>query len=136
MLTLPACGIVFSAGFEGTEVFRDLELDGEFRAGSAVTATVTVTQPYAAPLAVSCRYENRDITDDQRKVAFSERALPVFDAVLEAHTGPRPDDRENLAVETMSFEFTVSEPGDYFIACFTVAAPENGIGQRFTVEAP
>jgi hypothetical protein len=135
-LLLPACGIVFSAEFEGTEVFRDLELEGDFVAGSPISATVTLRQPYPVPLAVSCRFEDRDISHEQRRVAFAERALAVYETVLEPdadhHLGD--EDREPVDMEHR-FEFTVAEPGNYFIACFTFAAPENGIGERFTIEA-
>jgi len=135
-LVLPACGIVFSADFEGTEVFRDLELAGEFTAGSPVTVTVTLTQAYPVPVALYCGYEDVDISDDERQVAFSERAQPVYEAVLGANPGDPAGEDKGAEAEALRFDFTVNEPGDYFIACFTVAAPENGIGRRFTVEAP
>jgi hypothetical protein len=138
LLALPACGIVFSAEFDGTEVFRDFELAGEetddgfFLTGSQVEVTLTVNQGYPVPLAVSCRYENVDITDDERRVAFSERTLSVFETVLPGNPGHEPGDDESLEDQVFEFEFMAPEPGDYFIACFVVAAPENGIGRGFT----
>ncbi len=142
MLALPACGIAFSSDFDGTEVFRDFSLDspdlvdGDFPAGSPIEVSLTVNQAYPVPVAISCRYEDVDITDDQRKVAFNERATSVFETVLPANPGHEPGDDEDVPDQDFDFEFTVSQPGDYFIACFTVAAPENGTGRGFTVVEP
>src|SRR5690606_38353049 len=128
-LALPACGVAFSFEFDGTEVFRDLELEGDMQPGTPIAVTLTVRQPYPVPLAISCRYENTDLTDDQRKVIFAERAIPVYDTVLppapESRLGEDAEDPPDIEHR---FEFAVEEPGEYFIACFTVAAPEHGIG--------
>ena len=142
VLILPACGVVLSAEFEGTEVFRDFELesieeiDGEFPVNALIQTQVTVNQGYPVPIAISCRYENVDITDDQRKVAFNERTISVFEITLPANPGHEPGDVDEVEDQVFDFEFRVSEPGDYFIACFTVAAPENGIGRGFTIIEP
>ena len=138
LLSLPACGIDFRSEFDGTEVFREFALDsdsmlgGEFITGSPIEVTLTVNQAYPVPIAISCRYEDVDITDDERQVAFNERALAVFETVLEANPGHHPRETE-IDVRVTEFAFVVREPGDYFVACFTVAAPENGIGRGFTV---
>ena len=140
VLSLPACGIVFSADFEGTEVFRaftldsDSIVDGKFLVDAPIEVALTINQAYPVPVALSCRYEDVDITDDQRQVAFNERTLSVFETVLEANPGHEPGDDEDVEDQVFEFEFAVPEPGDYFIACFTVAAPENGTGRGFTVE--
>jgi hypothetical protein len=138
LLSLPACGIVFSAGDVGTEVFREFQLTGEktaggyFPAGSEIAVTLTVNQAYPVPIAVSCRYENVDITDDERRVAFNERTSSVFETVLPGNPGHEPGEHEGVQDEVFEFAFEAPEPGDYFIACFVVAAPENGIGRGFT----
>lgn len=138
LLSLPACGVIFSAEFEGTEVFRQFALDspnlvdGYFPVGTPIEVTFKVNQAYPVPLGITCRYENVDITDDQRQVAFNERAIPVFETVLEANPGNDPGDDEEIPDQTFEFEFPAPEVGDYFIACFVIAAPENGIGRGFT----
>lgn len=140
LLPLPACGIVLSADFKGTELFREFELSGDetpegyFVAGGAIQVALTVNPSYPVAVAVSCRYENVDITDDQRRVAFNERTLSVFETVLPANPDSVPADDAGVPDETFEFEFEAPGPGDYFIACFAVAAPENGIGRGFTVE--
>ena len=142
LLTLPACGIVFTAEFKGTEVFREFELasdqmdDGSFLAGTPIEMRLRVNQAYPVPVGISCRYENVEITDDQRQVAFNERALPVFETVLEANPGHEPGDDDGVPDQTFEFEFAAPEAGDYFIACFVVSAPENGIGRGFTTVEP
>jgi len=138
LLSLPACGIDFRSEFDGTEIFREFALDsesmrgGEFIAGTPIEVTLSANQAYPVPIAISCRYENVDITDDQRQVAFNERALSVFETVMEANPGHHPGETET-DVRVFEFDFMVMEPGDYFVACFTVAAPENGIGRGFAV---
>ena len=138
LLTLPACGVVFSSAFDGTEIFREFALDsdsivdGEFIAGRPIEVTLRVSPVYPVPVAVSCRYEDVNITDDQRQVSFNERATSVFEVVLAENQDDRPGDT-GAEVLTYEFEFDAPQPGDYFIACFTVAAPENGIGRGFTV---
>jgi hypothetical protein len=133
-VTLPACGIAFSSDFTGTEVFRDLHLESDFLTGSPIAVELEVSVSYPVPLAISCRYEDTDITDDQRAVAFNERTTSVFETALQAQPAGEPSQDKVGDTETFSFEFSVPEPGDYFIACFTVASPENGIGQGFTIE--
>ena len=140
LLTLPACGVMVGASSEGTEVFREFALagdetdDGYFPEGSTIDVMLTVNQAYPVPVAVSCRYENVDITDDERRVAFNERAISVFETVLPANPDSEPGDDDGVRDQTFEFEFAAPEPGDYFIACSTLAAPENGIGRGFTVE--
>jgi hypothetical protein len=139
VLLLPACGVVFSARFEGTEVFRELDLESEsgmttdFPAASTISVTLTLKQSYPVPLAISCGYEDVDISDDERKVAFNERALIVFGTLLPANPESSPADHKEQSPQVLNLEFSVPDPGDYFFACFTPAAPENGIGQGFTV---
>jgi hypothetical protein len=59
----------------------------------------------------------------------------VFETVLEP--GPTKSAAgEEVLTEVLSFDFTVDETGTYFVACFTVAAPENGAGRRFTIGSP
>jgi hypothetical protein len=132
-VTLSACGIAFSSDFTGTEVFRGLHLDSDFRAGSPIAVELTVSVNYPVPLAISCRYEDTHITDDQRAVAFNERTTSVFETVLPAQPGEEPSQHNPGETRTFNFQFSVPKPGDYFVACFTVASPENGIGQGFTI---
>ena len=118
-------------------MFREFQLGGDtkagsFRAGSPIEVTLTVNQAYPVPIAVSCRYENVDITDDKRRLAFNERTLSVFETVLAANPGHEPGEDEDVEDQIFEFEFVAPKPGDYFIACFVVAAPENGIGLGFS----
>jgi hypothetical protein len=122
---------VFGSPDPSTEVFRDIELDGDFVPGGEIEVTLEVTQAYPVPLAISCRYENTDITEDQERVAFNERTKSVYEGVLQANPGHEPGDE--VGERTIRFTFSESELGDYFIACFTVASPENGIGQGFPI---
>ena len=134
LLALPACGVSFRSNFEGTEVFKKVSISGDRVAGAELTLNVEVAQPYPVPLQVACYYEDPDkVTEDQKNVAFQERAPLIGQAVLPANVGSNPQDK--VETQTLTFKFKVDKPGDYFVACLTPAAAENGYGVSFTVKA-
>jgi len=127
---LPACGIQFGGSFDGTELFKDLEIEGDRFANRPLIIAVEVNQSYSVPVRVACYYEDREnLTEDEEKVAFHERAVLIGDRVLEPSGAEEPAD--DVARETLRFPFSVPEPGSYFAACLTPASPENGIGTDF-----
>jgi len=133
LLLLPACGVKFSGAPDETEFFKGLRLTGEMLANRELSIEVDVEDSYEAPVRVACYYENPDkLTRDQKKVAFEERAQLVGERVLEpgppgAGPGPR---------RTLTFRFSVPEPGTYTLACLTPAAPENAIARTFRIDTP
>jgi hypothetical protein len=128
-----ACGVTFGAPEEGTEVFKGLEVRGERVGGAPLTVSVEVTQCYPLPVRIGCYYEDdARLTDDEKKLAFAERATLIGETVLPAATTGRPD--EATAVQTISFDFQIDEAGDYVVACLTPAAPENGWSVRLQIE--
>lgn len=130
LLLLPACGVQFGGSFEGTEVFKDLELEGDRFANRELVLALEVNQAYPIPVRIACYYEDREnLTEDQEKVAFQERATLIGERVLPASDADSPGD--DVPRETLRFAFSVPEPGNYFAACLTPAAPENGIGVEF-----
>jgi hypothetical protein len=130
---LPACGVSFRSDFNGTEVFKDISLSGDRVAGNELTLKVTVAQPYPVPLKISCYYEDYDsLSDDQKSVAFQERAPVIGETILPPNEGSNPQDKADK--QALSFKFTPGQAGDYFVACLTPAAPENGYGMAFTVK--
>lgn len=134
LLVLSAgCGVAFSDDFDGTELFKSIRLTGELRAGSELTLTLNVNQAYPVPVQVSCYYEDGDkLTDDQLKLAFQERATYIGGVELPAAAGHKPGD--DVVREDFVFKFSIAEPGEYFLACLTPAAPENGLGRLFEIE--
>lgn len=135
LLSLTACGVSFSSTFEGTELFKTISVQGDMRAGSTLTVTVGVTPAYPLPATLSCYYEDDDtLTEDQMKLDFHDRAILAGSTVLEPVPGATPgEEKERVDI---SFDFVVEKPGDYFIACLTPIAPDNGIGMSFEVTAP
>jgi len=134
LLALPACGVSFRSEFNGTEVFKSISISGERVAGAELTLNLEVAQPYPVPVQVSCYFENEDdLTDDQKMVAFQERATKIGETVLAANAGSNPQDK--VEKQKLSFTFTPTTPGDYFVACITPGAPDNGYGMSFTVKA-
>jgi hypothetical protein len=133
LLALPGCGVAFFESFSGTELFKHLQLEGDFVAGGQMTISIDVNDAYPVPIRVACYYEKPDsLTKDEKRIVFHERATLIGERVLPASPGTKPDD--DVSRQTLSFPFSIDEPGDYFAACITPASPENGIGKRFTVE--
>jgi hypothetical protein len=134
-VALPACGVSFRSSFKGTEVFKSISISGDRIAGSELTLTVEVAQPYPVPIKVSCYYEDADsLTDDQKIVAFQERAPLIGETVLPANVGSDPQNK--VEKQTLSFKFKPEQAGQYFAACVTPGAPDNGYGMSFTVRKP
>ena len=116
-----------------TELFEDVELSGSRTANGELTVTITVTQAYPVAVRVACFYElaDKDLTDDEKQLAFAERASKIGETLLPPSPETKPDD-EVEPVE-VTFRFSVAEPGRYFLACLTPAAPDNGIGMIFRI---
>ncbi|HLF79444.1 MAG TPA: hypothetical protein VJB57_18335 [Dehalococcoidia bacterium] len=124
---LTACGVSFSETFDGTEMFKTISLAGERAPNAQLTVTVAFTQTYPVPVELACFYESGDkLSDDDYRVAFQERAKRIGEVVLPPYTPP-------LKREVVSFDFSVPEPGNYFLACLTPAAADNGLGLLFTI---
>ena len=133
LLTLPGCGIDFVASEEGTELIDSVTVAGEFRAGGEVTVTMKINQAYPVPVHVACYVQNESlVTEDEKDVAFHERATLVGQVFLDTAIGPDTPD-EQVQKQTYSYPFKVERPGTYFVACITPSAPDNGIGRTFTV---
>lgn len=131
---LPACGITFGSPSSGTELFKHLELDGDLFAQRRLVLSVEVSTNYPVPVRVACYYEapNR-LSPDERKLAFHNRATVIGERVLEPVVA---DDASSDEIRrTLRFAFVVRRPGEYFAACLTPAAPENGIGINFEVKS-
>ena len=130
LLLAPACGVSFGGSSQSTELFKDLELDGDFYANHELVLSVEVNQAYPVPVKVACYYEDPDnLTEDGKKVAFQERATLIGERVLVASDAGSPGD--DVPNETLRFAFSVPQPGSYFAACLTPASPENGIRLDF-----
>ncbi len=132
LLASTACGVAFRDSFDGTELFRGIDLAGERVVGSDLTVTLTVNPAYPVPVRIACYYEDSSkLTDDQLKLTFEERATRVGEAVLPPAVGHRPS--EKLEPQRLSFHFSVPQPGSYFLACNTPAAADNGLSRSFKI---
>jgi hypothetical protein len=132
MLALPACGIRFLDDFEGTELIENLRISGDFVVNGQLVVSIEVNNAYPVPVRVACMYDRETgLSDEEKRIAFHDRAIVVGERILEPRQGTKPsDDVENVG---LSFQFSVPQPGSYFIACITPASPENGIGRSFII---
>jgi hypothetical protein len=131
---LTACGVAFSSTFEGTEMFEGISLEGPMTPGSELTLYLTVNISYPVPLEIACFWDDSDtLTKDQQKIAFHDRAATAGRRTIEAApAGTKPGDDVEDIVEVFTFP-APNAAGDYFIACLTPAAPDNGIGLSFDI---
>jgi hypothetical protein len=84
LLSLTACGVDFASSFDGTELFKSIQLSGERRLGSELTVTVMVNPVYPTSVQIGCYYEDDErLTNDQAKLDFADRAIKVGEVVLE-----------------------------------------------------
>jgi hypothetical protein len=126
--------VQFGAASDDTELFKDLDLVGDRFANRELVLALEVNQAYPVPVRVACYYEDREnLTEDEEKVAFEERATLIGERVLPASGADAPEDE--VPRETLQFAFSVPEPGTYFAACLTPASPENGIGLEFDLRS-
>lgn len=72
-----------------------------------------------------------ELTGDQLALSFDQRASKIGEALLQP--GPEVNPGDDAALESISFNFSIPEPGDYFLACLTPAAPENSLGIAFSL---
>lgn len=134
LLALPGCGVRFSEDStpDPGDMFQKMELTGDKTPGSELTLTLVLKQNYPVPVRVACYYEDSSkLTDDQEKVAFEERATRIYDEVLPPSPETKPG--EDISGQMIDVRFRVAEAGDYFLACNTPAATENGKGLGFKI---
>ena len=134
LLLATGCGVRFSDGFDGTELFKDIELSGERRPGAELTLTLRLASIYPVPVSIGCFYEaEAGLTDDERRLSFPERATKIGETMLAA-SPDRLADAADAPTETRRFRFAAPAPGAYLLACLTPAAAENGYGLSFEIE--
>ncbi len=130
VILLPACGVQFNSPSEDSEIFKDLEIEGDLFANRQLILVLEVNQAYSVPVRVACYYEDPDdLSEAEAKVAFQERATLIGERVLPASDAASPGD--DVPRETLRFPFSIPAPGSYFVTCITPASPENGIGLDF-----
>jgi hypothetical protein len=138
-----ACGVSFSDSFDGTEVFKGISLGGGACSVQAdvwrcpkvdqLTVDLQIADGYPVPLRIACYYEDPDtVTEDQDKLAFHERAMLAGESTVDPKEGRKPGDK-HIDRELVSISFPAPPPGDYFLACLTPAAADNGLGLSFKI---
>ncbi len=133
-VSITACGIQFRSPSDETELFKSIDLSGDLQPGAELTVTIFLTRSYPVPVIIACFYEMpARLTKDQQNVAFHERATKIGETLLQPL--PAANRSEDLILETVTFKFAVADPGDFFLACLTPAAPENRLDISFTTVA-
>ena len=134
ILATAACGVRLTNAGGDYEMFEGIRLAGERRAGVELTLSVTLASAYPVPVRIACFYEDYDsLSDDEKTLAFEERAVKIGEAVIPPVPGGRPPGKD-APEQTISFRFSAPRAGEYFLACNTPAAADNGFGLSFEIE--
>jgi hypothetical protein len=124
MTLLPAllagCGIAFSRD-EGNEFFLSLDVTGQKVAGAPLTAAVAYHTFYPVSVEIVCELRQG-----------SNLVGQIGDAEAPAIPGDLTPEDERVP-GNFSFDFTVEEPGDFKIECYTRADDANFIVEEFTI---
>jgi hypothetical protein len=116
-----ACGIAFSRD-EGNDFFLSLDVTGEKVAGAPLTAGVAYETFYPVPVEIVC--ELRQSSDLVGQIGVAEALAIPGDLT--------PDDER--VPGNFSFDFTVEEPGEFKVECYTRLDEANFIVEEFTIE--
>jgi hypothetical protein len=158
---LIGCGISVDAGDPETEVFRDLELDGEFVTGGLLNLSLYHAQIYTVPVNINCEVIAVDDSLVPTPIATATETPTLAPGVTPTSL-PLPAPREtpeNRVMDFMvdslqpneeggpvgeatpvlgsvEFEFRAPDlPGDYVLRCYTPQDDNNSISEPFTIEA-
>lgn len=122
-LLLAGCGIRFSAAPQGNDFFDSLDVTGDKRVGETLTAAVALSQFYPVEVAVEC-----ELLED------SETLKPIGREVVPAMPNGSPE--RTPFPWNYSFDFTVDDPGEYYVDCFTPLDEDNFIREVIDIGEP
>jgi hypothetical protein len=119
-LLLAGCGVRFRDPRPGTEFFEALQVTGEMKAGSPLTALVTYTQNYPVEVEISCELRQNKKTVQE----IGKNLVPPL-------PGGNPD--ATPVAGTFSYDFTPPAPGEYKVECLTLKDEDNFIDKKIRI---
>jgi hypothetical protein len=120
---IAGCGITFAGPDEGNDFFTALDVTGDKTAGSPMTAAVAFETFYPVPVDIVCELR-------QEKSLIGQIGVGQAPAIPGDLT---PDD--DRVPGNFSFNFTLDEPGDFKVECYTRDDEANFIIEEFTIIA-
>ncbi len=131
---LAACGVSIGCSSNAPEFFQGIELEGDLFVNRPLTLSVTVTNAIPMPVRIACYYEDRTVPfAEERNLTLMERGLLIGERLLEPSEDA--DAATDAQQRTLSFTFSVPDPGIYDAGCTTPAAPENIVKLEFELRA-
>ena len=140
------CGISLTAGEEGTEIFQDLQVTGDFVTGGALQLVLIYEQPYPADIAVECALLGADArtkrlatptptgTPDIRQRFQANKITRLLYETISANPDGGPIDEATPIPGMIEYGFTApSVPGTYRLVCYTPADSNNAIKRTFVI---
>lgn len=120
------CGIDFTSSPLEADIFEEMEIDGDFTAGSVLTLSLEYQQPYPVEVVVQCvLLDDEGETELAQLLTVEVGANPNGGTVDEATPVPGNAETQFLAPD---------EPGEYIVECATVRDDENKIGELIEIE--
>jgi hypothetical protein len=157
-LVLAACGISLSAEEDGTEIFRHLTVEGDFRPAAALSLTLEYSRQYEVAVDVECYLRDLDtstptpvstattipvpgMTPAPGQVSIfrprptpGNRVLLILSESLPPNPEGGPVGEATPVPGTITRRFFVPErPGRYSVRCFTPADDNNSISENITI---
>lgn len=116
-----ACGVRYQDPEPGTEFFESLEIDGDTTPGGGLTMTVAITQTYSVEVQSVCELR-------QEKATLREIGRDLIPPHPEGSPEATP------VSSAHSHNFSVDEPGKYFVECLTPLDEDNYIAKELIIE--
>jgi hypothetical protein len=121
-LLASACGISFADGTEGNEFWKSLDVSGERRVRSTLTAAFVYEQFYPVDVPVTCEIWRE-----------GEFLRHIGSTIIPAYPDGGPD--VTPFAGNFSFDFVIDAPGEYRVDCYTNADEDNFIRKMVTIRA-
>jgi hypothetical protein len=117
---LAGCGVSFGGEEEGNEFFTSVDILGEARVGSPMTALVHIDQAYNVQVDVRCELYRGSSQVRQ----FAQDSVP-----------PHPEGGPTATPfpAEFAYDFIPADPGRYSFECFTAVDDDNFIRDYFDV---
>jgi hypothetical protein len=119
---LAGCGISFADAPEGNEFWKSLDVSGERRAGSILTAAFVYEQFYPVDVPVTCEV-----------LREGELLRHIGSTIIPAYPDGSPE--VTPFAGSFSFDFVIDTPGEYRVDCYTNADEDNFIREVITIRA-
>lgn len=130
-LFIAACGITLSIENSGSEIFKELTIEGELTAGEELALSLAYEQPYPVEILVVC-----DLLDPLAEDEDAEELARILSQSVAPNSAGGPPDEATPEPGTIQQTFAApASPGLYLVRCRTEADEDNAIFEEIKIVA-